>query len=998
MDKYTRKTEPRGCEEFIRILWGGIITTMWSYLWTKGDKQTRWFTTNQTLEMIAKAQELANDGDDVYFGVAFTAAPKEKGRAILGDIRGVTSFAMDIDVQSKTAHKQEALPATVDEALEWLLNLILPPTMVVFTGYGIHAYWVLDKLINIDNDIERERVATIAKDLQAFLRHHALQDYGWKLDATHDLTRVLRLPGTKNWKNPSDSRNVELIYDDGKRYDIETIAKYLISAQGSFNKSNQSNAKVVLESDPGPALLVIENCPFIQYCRDNADALTEPEWFGMLSNIARCSDGPEVCHELSKPYAKYSAGETEAKIKHCLDMKGPISCEYISAELLFKGCPTGGCGVKAPIVWATGLLHKAIATIRQVKEITTESVFDEVIIKSLAVLKEKSPVEYAKFVAKCKGKVNVKHLEDAARKCKIKAGHYAEELSTRLTIKNAISDAPVDLLIPSGWEVTTDGITLLGPQDAQKDIAISPVPIVISNRIINRETGSEKVEIKWKRGMHWKGVKVLRSIAFDSRKLIQLGDQGLPVSSETSKGVVKWLNALENANLDKIPVQQSVCRMGWQGSSIFFPGAENELILDVDDVGSMEAVAGYSKMGELDQWIEAIRPLRQYPIARAMLAAAFAAPLLKVLGQRNFLIHAWGSSRGGKTAALRAAISVWGDPEALVVNFNATKVGLERMASFYNDLPIAIDERQVVGDKQGFVESLVYLLGLGKGKLRGSKTGLQSTLSFRTIALCTGEEPLSADNSTAGVMTRTLELYGTPIDDEELAADVYRWSKLYYGVAGPDFIRKLIKVYPPGDKKLVEEQTRLSSEIAEEFPDLLPSHIGSITILVIADMLISYWFFTAEEDKSTISTDDFIAEISSMLKTVQDVSDAERAWEFIQGWLASNNSHFQGNSFEPYGECLPTRHVIYIIAEKLDRALEEKGFSPAKVRRDLASAGYIRTFYDGDSKRYTTQWRFRGARPSCYVIMESGENIVEHDNEEADTRTPYEKQQDRYKL
>jgi putative DNA primase/helicase len=41
---------------------------------------------------------------------------------------------------------------------------------------------------------------------------------------------------------------------------------------------------------------------------------------------------------------------------------------------------------------------------------------------------------------------------------------------------------------------------------------------------------------------------------------------------------------------------------------------------------------------------------------------------------------------------------------------------LERLIAFYCDLPLGLDERQVVGDKQGFINSLIYLLGLGNQK------------------------------------------------------------------------------------------------------------------------------------------------------------------------------------------------------------------------------------------------------------------------------------------
>src|SRR5690606_20784212 len=107
--------------------------------------------------------------------------------------------------------------------------------------------------------------------------------------------------------------------------------------------------------------------------------------------------------------------------------------------------------------------------------------------------------------------------------------------------------------------------------------------------------------------------------------------------------------------------------------------------------------------------------------------------------------------------------------------------------------PLGIDERQVVGDKQGFVESLVYMLGLGKGKARGTKGGgLQAFTSWRTVALTTGEEPLSSESSTQGIKTRALEIHGVPIEDEKVARGIHQGCSVAFGTAGPSFVRRIL--------------------------------------------------------------------------------------------------------------------------------------------------------------------------------------------------------------
>ena len=98
---------------------------------------------------------------------------------------------------------------------------------------------------------------------------------------------------------------------------------------------------------------------------------------------------------------------------------------------------------------------------------------------------------------------------------------------------------------------------------------------------------------------------------------------------------------------------------------------------------------------------------------------------IKAIGKLNFIVHFWGGSGTGKTVAQFLAASVWADPgdgAGYVQTFNASLVGLEQLASFVNNLPLILDEFQLVKDKKSF-EQTVYMLCEGIGKTRGAKTG-----------------------------------------------------------------------------------------------------------------------------------------------------------------------------------------------------------------------------------------------------------------------------------
>ena len=106
--------------------------------------------------------------------------------------------------------------------------------------------------------------------------------------------------------------------------------------------------------------VLLSRCAFLRHCRDNAATLSEPEWYAMVSNVARCTHGAEAVHRLSAPYPGYSPQETEEKVAHALADTGPHTCAFIQA-LGFQGCPPGGCGVKAPIGLSRPSWHKGKA-------------------------------------------------------------------------------------------------------------------------------------------------------------------------------------------------------------------------------------------------------------------------------------------------------------------------------------------------------------------------------------------------------------------------------------------------------------------------------------------------------------------------------------------------------------------------------------------------------------------------------------------------------------
>lgn len=534
-----------------------------------------------------------------------------------------------------------------------------------------------------------------------------------------------------------------------------------------------------------------------------------------------------------------------------------------------------------------------------------------------------------------------------------------------------IPNAPVRLRTPNGWLVNEKGV-----HQETKDglVTVCATPLLISRRLKNIDTGNEKIELYFRRDNQDHYIRTQRSTAFQSRTLTQLADRGLQVTSENAKKLVQYLGALEAENMKLIPVVKSTEQMGWISSTQFLPGAEGDVVLDVDE-GAAYLATAYHSEGSYDEWKKAAQKARELsPVARFVLAASFAAPLLSILNHRIFVVHCWGPSRGGKTALLKLALSVWGNPEGLIANFNTTKVGLERMAAFFNDLPLGIDEKQVVGDKQGFVEGLIYLLGLGKGKARGAKGGgLQQFKTWRTVALTTGEEPVSTSSSNTGITTRTLEIWGQPIPDENFAGELHEVTAEHYGFAGPEFVRKIIEQNKQEPDRIKDLYKRLAAYFKRNSYESVGSHQTAVATIIAADVLASQWIFGEDEQKALGGAKETGLEILSKLETNESANYAEKAKEWLDSWIAQHMENFKDDAKERYGWIRDDGFVI--LPSALEPDLKKAGFNPGTVYKDFMNAEWI--IPDNDGRHVKRRMSIEGQKVRVIYYLKDSDEIQE---------------------
>ncbi|MDL2205390.1 DUF927 domain-containing protein [Eubacteriales bacterium OttesenSCG-928-N13] len=517
-----------------------------------------------------------------------------------------------------------------------------------------------------------------------------------------------------------------------------------------------------------------------------------------------------------------------------------------------------------------------------------------------------------------------------------------------------LEDAPIQLRTPPGYEIDATGIYKI---DAKTGVLEqSPfcwTPVLIASTLTN-EDGSTKLELSFLRDGRWRSARMARDHLMVSRHVVKLAGVGADATSENASELVRWFSALECANADLIPKRLSVTHYGWigEGHKHFMPYSAGEFVFDTDGYAALAHVG--KTVGSFESWRDAMQPNRERTLFRFIFASAFAAPLLSILGQRIFLVYNWGDSGGGKTAVLMAGLSAWGNPDDLRMSFNATNVAIERMVQFYSDMPFGLNERQLAGSRQEFLDKLVYTLSEGKARGRGAREGgLQHQGSWRSVIIANGEEPLAGDTSQSGVQTRALELFGQPFEREEDAAAIYDVVAQHHGHAGRMFIEQLVKA----DHENLRSVHRRSCEELAKCSAKTRNHVSAVACVCVADYLVSQWLFDSKADQAHTDALRMGQDILSSLEPPEEMDVNQRAYEFIVGWVDSNLKQFSDDytGGTQYGFYAPSDRKVYIYPNVLNDALEKRGFSPRKVRKWLADNGLITTSHSHKKILFSVQ-------------------------------------------
>ena len=165
---------------------------------------TRWVLASTPDDASREVEALAAHGN-VWFGLGVRrtrGTGLERGTS--ADVVALPGLWEELDVKPGAFESKDAI-------LAFLPKLPIPPTAIVDSGHGIQVHHLFRELWYFEDD-ERDYAAALLRGWQGLVRSLA----GVHVDPTHDLARVLRVPGTFNRKG-EEVLPVTLLTADGPR-------------------------------------------------------------------------------------------------------------------------------------------------------------------------------------------------------------------------------------------------------------------------------------------------------------------------------------------------------------------------------------------------------------------------------------------------------------------------------------------------------------------------------------------------------------------------------------------------------------------------------------------------------------------------------------------------------------------------------------------------------------------------------------------------------------
>lgn len=545
----------------------------------------------------------------------------------------------------------------------------------------------------------------------------------------------------------------------------------------------------------------------------------------------------------------------------------------------------------------------------------------------------------------------------------------------RPLLKSPGSDLiPEGLLQAQGWQVNPNGVhevreTPDGGSELQRRAL---APVVVTGRYERIDSGEIDLDLVWYQrstaGSGWRSAPVARDKVADRQKLVALARKGFPVHSGCAGDLVRYLAACEATNAEVLPLKPSAACAGWHeigGRRLFLlgdqilGGDDDQRVELIADDGYRQVLAGLHRGGTFEGWRDAVQEVEDRPSMMIALygstVPSLMAPIISEI--EPFAIDWSGGTSEGKTTALRLASSLWGCPderagETFLHTWEATRVWIERVAGLLPGLPLCLDDTKRARAPQD-VQRVVYDVTSGRGRGRGTITGLQATVSWRTVLLSTGESKITSIGRAqqGGAAVRALELWGSPLggptpENADLARATTSRVLRHYGHAGPRIVQWLLDGGDDRRKYLRDyylERAAKWSEGRAGAGDRAMGHVAALDVaaLVCREALGIPWSQAA----LTLAAES--ADTAAI-----EANKPQQALESVIQWATSQANRFDGARRESgsppagylgawFSDSATYGHRLAVFPHLLRRFLDDEGYDASAVLASWADNSWL---------------------------------------------------------
>ena len=729
-------------------------------------------------EAQAQIEHLLTNKFDVYFGCAKFGP---LNRRVHENAQYFRALWMDIDCgPTKGVPNEKGIIQgylTQQLGLDALKSFCkaagLPRPILVSSGNGVHAYWL------IEETIERRDWEPLANRLRELCVENGLI-----VDASvFEASRVLRVPGTYNFKNKDNPLEVSVLNENTQVLTYEQW-KELLGAPDPVDDRPDFLPTIspMMEALMGNKVKRFKNimikaengCAQLNYCYQNQDSIEEPLWRSALSIAAFCVDKDKAAHMMSSQYPAYNPSEVDKKVAELVANGGPHHCATFEKlnPAGCAGCPHKG-KIKSPIVLGMEIAQAEVDDGEYVVEFETET--EEGVVETEHYRIPEYPFPF--FRGK-EGGIWRKSESDEDEPALV----YEHDLYVVKRMRD-----------PELGEVALFRLHL--PHDGVKEFSIPATSI------------STKDELRKQLSHH--GVMATQK----QHELLAMF-------------VVAFMKNLQYVRKAEVMRTQ----FGWVDNDSKFIVGDREITKDGVFYSPPSAVtrAFAEKMvptGTFEKWKEVFNMYARPGLEPHAFAAltAFGSPLLKFTGLSGAIINVIHKSSGsGKSTALFMCNSVWGHPKELSSMWKDTLNAKMMRLGVHNNLPNTIDE--ITNTSPMEFSDLAYSISQGRGKdraksqtneLRANHTKWNNmTLASSNASFY--EKLGAAKNSPDGESMRLLEykIEPTNIISVEEGKQMFDHQMLEnYGHAGDIYAQWLVNNLEEAVGLVRQIQARIDKEV-----------------------------------------------------------------------------------------------------------------------------------------------------------------------------------------